>query len=161
VIFPRARPPRGDTDRRQHRQAAGTGAGPIKRRDRFGRIASESSRAYRFRVKEKPKRIAITLSASFLKGVDEWRRKQRDRPSRAVAIQRLAERGGLAGGTRLPRKGSRRKAAEMAEREIEGLGDQAASNEERARRSRRLIQGPREFRDIRANRAKTKAKTED
>jgi hypothetical protein len=112
-------------------------------------------------VKEKSKRIAIALSASFLKGVDEWRRRQRDRPSRAAAIQRLAERGGLARGTRSPRKGSLRKAAEMAEREIEGLGDQAASNEERARRSRRLIQGPREFRDIRANRAKTKAKTED
>jgi hypothetical protein len=43
----------------------------------------------------------------------------------------------------------------MAEREIEGLGDQAASNEERARRKRRLIQGPREFRDIRGNLSKT------
>jgi hypothetical protein len=106
-------------------------------------------------MKEKPKRTAITLSASFLKGVDEWRRKQRDRPSRAVAIQRLAERGGLAGSISLPPKGSTRKAAEMAEREIEGLGDQAASNEERARRKRRLIQGPREFRDIRGNLSKT------
>ena len=106
-------------------------------------------------MKEKPKRIAITLSASFVKGVDQWRRKQRDRPSRAVAIQRLAERGGLARSRSLPRKGSLRKAAEMAEREIEGLGDRAASSEERARRTRRLIQGPREFRDIRANRPKT------
>jgi hypothetical protein len=106
-------------------------------------------------MKETAKRIAITLTASFLKGVDEWRRKQRDRPSRAVAIQRLAERGGLGGSTSLPRKGSRRKAAEMAEREIEGLGDQAASNEERARRKRRLIKGPREFREIREKLSKT------
>jgi hypothetical protein len=43
----------------------------------------------------------------------------------------------------------------MAEREIEGLGDQAASNEERARRKRRLIKGPREFREIREKLSKT------
>jgi hypothetical protein len=47
-------------------------------------------------MKEKSKRIAITLGGSFLKKVDEWRRKQRDRPSLAVAVRRLAE-GGLAG----------------------------------------------------------------
>jgi hypothetical protein len=38
----------------------------------------------------------------------------------------------------------------MADREIERLGNQAASNEERGRRKGQLIQGPREFRDIRA-----------
>ena len=109
-------------------------------------------------MKEKPKRIAITLSAPFLKCVDEWRRKQRDRPSRAAAIRRLAERGGLAGSTSLPSKESKRKAAEMADREIERrLGDQAVNDEERARRKRRLIQGPREFRDIRANQSKIKS----
>ena len=103
-------------------------------------------------MKEKSKGSAILLGASFLKKVDEWRRKQRDRPSRAVAIRRLAERGGLAGSTSLPSKESKRKAAEMADREIERrLGDQAVNDEERARRQRRLIQGPREFRDIRAN----------
>ena len=113
-------------------------------------IASECSRTYRFRMK----RIAITLGALFLKRVDEWRRKQRHRPSLAVAVRRLAERG-LADSTTLPRKEtSRRKAAEMADREIERhLGDQVLNNEERARRKRRLIQGPREFRDIRGDKA--------
>ena len=107
-------------------------------------------------MEEKPKRSAISLDASFLKNIDEWRRKQSDRPSRAVAIRRLAERG-LAGSTTLPRKEKRRKAAEMADREIERrLGDQAVNNEERARRKRQLIQGPREFRNIRANLPKTK-----
>ena len=104
-------------------------------------------------MKAKPKRAAITLGASFLKSVDEWRRKQRDHPSRAVAIRRLAERGGLASSI-IPRwrsKGSRRKAAEMAGQEIDSLGDQATTNEERARRKRQLIKGPREFREIRAD----------
>ena len=79
-------------------------------------------------------------------------------PSRAVAIRRLAERGGLANSI-IPRrrsKGSRRKAAEMADREIEHLGDQATTNEERARRKRQLIKGPREFRGVRADWRKNK-----
>jgi hypothetical protein len=104
-------------------------------------------------MKAKPKQAAITLGASFLKSVDEWRRKQRDHPSRAVAIRRLAERGGLASSI-IPRrrsKGSRRKTAEMAGQEIDSLGDQATTNEERARRKRQLIKGPREFREIRAD----------
>jgi hypothetical protein len=50
-------------------------------------------------------------------------------------------------------KGAKRKAAKMAGREIDRLGDQTATSEERARRKRRLIKGPREFRDIRKNKS--------
>jgi hypothetical protein len=130
----------------------------VKRRKGVKTVASECSRTYRFRMKEKSKRIAITLGGSFLKKVDEWRRKQRDRPSLAVAVRRLAE-VGLAGSLTSPRKErSRRKAAEMADREIERrLADQAVNNEERDRRKRRLIQGPREFRDMRGGRSKNNA----
>jgi hypothetical protein len=53
-------------------------------------------------------------------------------------------------------KGGRRKAAEMAEQEIDRLSDQTATNEERARRKRRLLKGPREFRDLRPDLAKIK-----
>ncbi len=49
------------------------------------------------------------------------------------------------------RKRSQRKAAEMAGREIDRLADQAATSEEQARRKRRLIKGPREFRDMRGD----------
>jgi hypothetical protein len=106
-------------------------------------------------MKEKSKRIAITLGGSFLKKVDEWRRKQRPHPSLAVAVRRLAE-GGLAVSVTWPRKErNRRKAAEMVDREIERrLADQAVNNEERGRRKRRLIQGPGEFRNIRGDRSK-------
>ena|SRR5689334_12996447 len=101
-------------------------------------------------MKEKFKRVTIPLSGSFLKKIDEWRRHQRTRPSLAIAVRRLAQRG-LAGSLTSPRKDrSTRKAAEMANREIERrLADQAVNQEERARRKRQLIQGPREFRNIR------------
>jgi hypothetical protein len=49
------------------------------------------------------------------------------------------------------RKRSQHKAAEMAGREIDRLADQSATNEEQARRKRRLIKGPREFRDMRGD----------
>jgi hypothetical protein len=41
------------------------------------------------------------------------------------------------------------KATEMASREINKLGDEAATDEERARRKRTLISGPKEFRSMR------------
>jgi hypothetical protein len=55
------------------------------------------------------------------------------------------------------RKRSRRKAAKMAGREIDRLGDQTATSEERARRKRRLIKGPQEFRALRGDSRKIKS----
>ncbi len=49
------------------------------------------------------------------------------------------------------RRSAKRKAAKMANREIDRLGDKTATRAEQARRKRRLIKGPREFRDIRKN----------
>jgi hypothetical protein len=51
------------------------------------------------------------------------------------------------------RKRSQRKAAKMAGR----VGDQAATSEERAKRKRRLIKGPLEFRDLRGDLPKRKS----
>jgi hypothetical protein len=44
-----------------------------------------------------------------------------------------------------------RKAAAMAGREIDRLGDREATREQRAQRKRRLIKGPREFRGMRGD----------
>jgi hypothetical protein len=44
----------------------------------------------------------------------------------------------------------------MAGQEIDRLGDPSATDEERQLRKRRLIKGPKEFRDIRSNRGKIK-----
>jgi hypothetical protein len=45
-------------------------------------------------------------------------------------------------------------ASEMAGQEIDRLGDPLATDEERQRRKRKLIKGPKEFRDIPRNRPK-------
>lgn len=46
------------------------------------------------------------------------------------------------------------RAAVMASREIDRLGDRTATEEDRASRKRRLIKGPKEFRDIRDDQPK-------
>jgi metal-responsive CopG/Arc/MetJ family transcriptional regulator len=111
-------------------------------------------------MKEKIRRIEVHLGASILKTLDGWRREQHDFPSRRVAIRRLVEYALAGNSTTIPhqpRKGGRRKAAEMASKEIDRLGDQSVTNEEQTRRKRRLIKGPQEFRDVRTDLPKTKS----
>jgi hypothetical protein len=48
------------------------------------------------------------------------------------------------------------KALEMAGQEIDRLSDASATDEERQRRKRKLLKGPKEFRDVRGNRPKPK-----
>jgi uncharacterized protein len=42
-------------------------------------------------MEEKTERFEMRVPASFLKMVDDWRRKQPELPSRAEAIRRLVE----------------------------------------------------------------------
>jgi hypothetical protein len=42
---------------------------------------------------EKTERFEMRVPSSFLKMIDDWRRKQEDLPSRAAAIRRLVELG--------------------------------------------------------------------
>jgi hypothetical protein len=56
--------------------------------------------------------------------------------------------GGEARAAKRAAAGSAPKAAELAAREIDQLGDKTATGEERASRKRRLIAGPKEFRGI-------------
>jgi hypothetical protein len=42
---------------------------------------------------EKTERFEMRVASSFLKVIDDWRRKQEDLPSRAAAIRRLVELG--------------------------------------------------------------------
>jgi hypothetical protein len=90
-----------------------------------------------------------------LAALDGWITRQSDALTRPEAIRRLVEQA-LSGTTagRLISAGSRRKAADMAGREVDQLGDQAVTDEERARRKRRLVKGPSEFRDIRGDQPK-------
>ena len=83
--------------------------------------------------------------------LDDWIDEQEDDPSRPEAIRRLVELG-LANAQRAG--GHIKKSSEMAGQEIDRLGDPSATDEERQLRKRRLIKGPKEFRDIRSDRAK-------
>jgi Arc/MetJ-type ribon-helix-helix transcriptional regulator len=99
---------------------------------------------------------AVRIPDALVLAIDRWAGRN-DSPSRSDAIRRLLERGLGGAATARPRdKGSRRRAAEMAARQIDQLSDRAATDEERAQRKRRLIKGPKEFRDMRGDLPKTK-----
>jgi hypothetical protein len=118
-------------------------------------LAGTSSGRPPGRVQGRP--FQMRVSEDFLHLVDKWRRKQKDQPSRATAIRRLVEKSLTnAPEERAPSKATARKAFELAAREIDQLGDKSATGEKRASRKRRVIAGPREFRDIRRDRSKPK-----
>jgi hypothetical protein len=100
--------------------------------------------------------IGVRWNKAQLAAIDQWRRGQQDVPTRPDAIRHLVELAVTsATATRQLSKGAKRKAAEMAESEIDRLvPDQLASGEEQAQRKRRLVKGPREFRDIRGDQPK-------
>ena len=101
--------------------------------------------------------VMVRLLPEQTTRLDDWRKKQVDRPGRPEAIRRLIDRALAAALRSGPAKvGSRRKAAELAGRAVDALSDQTATVEERAHRKRRLIKGPREFRDVRGDQPKKK-----
>ena len=107
----------------------------------------------------KGKPILVRLQPPQLAALDAWIAEQEGALSRPQAIRRLVE-SGLASGTAAPRqrsKESKRKAAELAGQEIDRLGDDGLTGEEKATRKRRLIKGPREFRDVRGDLPKKKS----
>jgi hypothetical protein len=98
--------------------------------------------------------IGLRLQPGPLARVDRWAASQKDDPSRPEAIRRLVELGLARTGRARAHTNKAAKASEMASQEIDRLGDPLATEEERQLRKRRLIRGPKEFRDIRRNRLK-------
>lgn len=96
--------------------------------------------------------ILTRLQPTHLAALDAWITKQREPLSRPEAIRRLIE-VGLKSKPTLPlhTKKIAAKAAEIAERHIDPLIEPSATVEERRQRKRRLIKGPTEFHDIRAD----------
>ena len=91
---------------------------------------------------------AIRLSAGLREIVDHWAARQPDKPRRSEAIRRQLE-VGLAGFKPAGRRSQTAKALRMAAREIGPLVDKSAPPVERIKRKRRLLKGPREFREMR------------
>jgi hypothetical protein len=97
--------------------------------------------------------IGMRWQPPELEAIDDWRRKQTDLPSRTEAIRRLVELG-LKAKQRNPKAAA--KALDLAGQQIDKLADPSATAEERHQRKRRLLKGPGEFRELRADLPKRK-----
>jgi ABC-type taurine transport system substrate-binding protein len=98
--------------------------------------------------------IGVRIQPSLMQNLDVWIAKQEVAVSRPEAIRRLVEQA-LASFTK---RHSRREAArKLAARAIEGLANKSLPTAEQEERKRKLIRGPREFRDIRRDQPKTKS----
>ena len=88
---------------------------------------------------------AVRLPSALKSKVGAWANNQNDKPSLSEAIRRLVEQALAA------KRHSRREAArKLAASAIERLADKSLPKAEQEERKRRLIRGPKEFRDIRA-----------
>jgi hypothetical protein len=101
--------------------------------------------------------IGLRASPELRRAIESWAKRQGDSPVLSEAIRRLVELG-LAGSA--PAKQTSPKAAakasDMAAHRIDKLANPAMPEEERRARKRRLIKGPREFRDMRSDQPKPK-----
>ena len=91
------------------------------------------------------------------KGVSEFRFRN-GATSRSEAIRRLVELG-LAASQPLRRRSfeAASKALDLASQQIDKLIDPSTPDEERRTRKRRLLKGPKEFRDVRSDLSKPKS----
>jgi hypothetical protein len=111
------------------------------------------------RGRGRPKVGAIPVMVRLLPDqaarLDRWRKGLAGSPGRPEAIRRLLEQN-LPSPTRARAHGGAYKASELAAKTIEGLADESRPASEHARAKRRLIHGPKEFRDIRADQPRRK-----
>src|SRR6516165_10256895 len=91
---------------------------------------------------------AIRLPPKLTAAIDKWT-EENGVTSRSEAIRRLVELGLAASPLRRRNLEAASKALELAAQEIDKLLEPSIPEEERHRRKRRLLKGPKEFRDIR------------
>jgi hypothetical protein len=103
--------------------------------------------------------VNFRASNKMIEEVDHWAVAQNDKPGRSEALRRLVELGLSVSSSRRPQsQKSRAQAADMAHDAIDRHSDPAATPEERASRKRRLLKGPKEFRDMRRDHPASKGK---
>jgi hypothetical protein len=94
-----------------------------------------------------------------LTALDAWIAGQHPPPSRPEAIRRLVDLGLAATPSSRQRSpNARSKAHELANKQIDKLIDPSTTDDERQQRKRRLLKGPKEFREIR-NDIRSKSKS--
>jgi len=96
--------------------------------------------------------MSLRMPKDLTAAVEKWAARQPDNPLRSEAIRRLVELGLTASPSpRVPagKTRTRTRAAELAAETIDNHTDQSATAEEQASRKRRLLKGPKEFRELR------------
>ena len=93
--------------------------------------------------------VGVRLSSELRSRIERWAEKQTHGPKLSEAIRSLVEIGLASAplGRRSPKAAA--KATKLAGREIERMADKSASAAVRAKRKRRLLKGPTEFRAMR------------
>jgi hypothetical protein len=92
----------------------------------------------------------VRLQPTQLAGLDAWIARQDAQLSRPEAIRRLLEQAlAVSQPAKSRTQKARSKALHLASTQLDRLLDPSASDEERQRRKRRLLKGPKEFRDMR------------
>jgi len=101
--------------------------------------------------------VGVRLPRSLISEIEKWAAAQGASISRSEAIRRLVELA-LAGLRPILRRSAKAaaKASDLAAEQIDKLADASATSEERQQRKRRLLKGPREFRDVREDAGKPK-----
>jgi hypothetical protein len=100
--------------------------------------------------------ILVRLHAQQLAGLDGWLKTQDGKPSRPEGIRRLVEMALGGTGRKAPNKASAAKAENLAANKLDDLADKSLPADAQERAKRRLLEGPKEFRDIRGDRPKKK-----
>ena len=100
--------------------------------------------------------MAVRLPKDLTAHIDRWAKGEK--LTRSAAIRRLVELG-LASARPIGRtsRAAAAKAADMAADAIDHIAPSSTPSEEQASRKRRLLKGPREFRDIRKDHPKAKS----
>jgi hypothetical protein len=94
--------------------------------------------------------IQVRIQPDKLVELDRWIAAQSDQPTRPEAIRRIVER--TLGRSARPKAANKRKAqkaSELAGRAVERIVDKSMPVEEQDRRKHAIINGPKEFREIR------------
>jgi hypothetical protein len=112
---------------------------------------SQKKRAPSATAKGEP--LLVRFHARLIKQLEKWAGGQADTPSRPEAIRRLVEIG-LSSAPSQPRTRGRQAASKMAARAIDDMSDGSVSDSEQAKRKRRLLKGPKEFREMRGDQPK-------
>ena len=97
----------------------------------------------------KTERVLVLLRAGQASRLDEWRVSQGRDLTRPEAIGRLLDQSLPKPPLRVKKRKAARKAAQLAEKEIEKITNASLPEQTRRAVKRRLIKGPPEFRNIR------------